>query len=142
MDHACAIFLESTEYRDVGIDITMPIQKMCLTLSPLVSLMYRAKCFNPRVSKSPKCIAPKLTNMCLTLSPLVSLMYRAKCINPRVNNSPKCILWYSMVYYGMVVCYSVVWYCMVRYRMVWVLTIDGCSLQMGHMPIVYMTRST
>ena len=31
----------------------------------------------------------------------------------------------------MVVCYSVVWYCMVGYGMVWVLTIDGCSLQMG-----------
>ena len=33
---------------------TMPIQKMCLTLSPLVSLMYRAKCINPRVNNSPK----------------------------------------------------------------------------------------
>ena len=33
------------------------------------------------------------------------------------------MLWYSMVYHSMVVCYSVVWYCMVRYGMVWVLTI-------------------
>ena len=44
----------------------------------------------------------------------------------------------------MVVCYSVVWYCMVGDGMVWVLTIDGCSLHMGAkplytycMPIVY-----
>ena len=81
--------------------------------------------------KIPKLTIICTTDGCLTLSPLVSLMYRAKCINPRVNNSPKCILWYSMVYYGMVVCYSVVWYCMVGYGMVWVLTIDGCFLQMG-----------
>ena len=29
------------------------------------------------------------------------------------------------------VCYSVVWYCMLGHGMVWVLSIDGCSLQMG-----------
>ena len=55
------------------------------------------------------------------------------CIEPRASLDSRAtlgMLWYSMVYYGMVVCYSVVWYCMVRYRMVWVLTIDGCSLQM------------
>ena len=52
----------------------------------------------------------------------------------------------------MVVCYSVVLYCMVGYGMVWVLTINGCSLQMGakhpswesilggHMPIVYKSQ--
>ena len=68
---------------------TPQLSSMCLTLSPMVSLMYRAKCIHPRVNNSPKCIAPKLTTTCLTLSPLVSLMYRAKCINPRVNNSPK-----------------------------------------------------
>ena len=49
------------------------------------------------------------------------------------------------------VCYGVVWYCMVRYGMVWVLTIDGCFLQMGashpsverggHMPIVHQSRN-
>ena len=69
---------------------TPQLSSICLTLSPLVSLMYRAKCINPRVNNSPKCIAPKLNNMCLALSPLVSLMYQAKCINLRVNNSPKC----------------------------------------------------
>ena len=51
---------------------------------------HRAKCINPTVKNSPKCLASKLNNMCLTLSPLVSLMYWAKCINLRVNNSPKC----------------------------------------------------
>ena len=30
------------------------LSSMCLTLSPLVSLMYRAKCINPRVNNSPK----------------------------------------------------------------------------------------
>ena len=92
---------------------------------------------------------------CLTLSPMVSLMYKAKCIHPRMNNSPT--LWHvtdliphgqshvsSEVYSSqseqlpkfmvpkfMVVCYSVVWYCMLGLGMVWVLSIDGCSLQMG-----------
>ena len=63
--------------------------------------------------------------MCLTLSPMVSLMYKAKCIHPRVNNSP---IWGPKF---MVVCYSVVWYCMLGHGIVWVLFIDGCSLQMG-----------
>ena len=31
----------------------------------------------------------------------------------------------------MVVCYSVVWYGMFGHGMVWVVSIDGCSLQMG-----------
>ena len=52
--------------------------------------MNGAKCIDPRVKNSPKCIELKITNMCLTLSPLFSIMYRAKCINLRVNNSPKC----------------------------------------------------
>ena len=76
---------------------------------------------NKRSVFIPEWTTPQLCSMCLTLSPMVSLMYRAKCIHPRVNNSPK----------FMVVCYSVVWYCMVGDGMVWVLTIDGCSLQMG-----------
>ena len=76
---------------------------------------------NERSVFVPEWTTPQLSSMCLTLSPLVSLMYQAKCIHPRVNNSPK----------FMVVCYSVVWYCMVGDGMVWVLTIDGCSLQMG-----------
>ena len=33
---------------------TPQLSSMCLTLSPLVSLMYRAKCINPRVNNSPK----------------------------------------------------------------------------------------
>ena len=37
---------------------------MCFTLSPLVSLMYWAKCINPRVNNSPRCVAPKLKNLC------------------------------------------------------------------------------
>ena len=76
---------------------------------------------NERSVFVPEWTTPQLISMCLTLSPMVSLMYRAKCIHPRMNNSPK----------FMVVCYSVVWYCMVGDGMVWVLTIDGCFLQMG-----------
>ena len=79
---------------------------------------------NERSVFVPEWTTPQLSSMCLTLSPMVSLMYKAKCIHPRVNNSPK----------FMVVCYSVVWYCMVGDGMVWVLTIDGCSLQMGAKP--------
>ena len=67
----------------------------------------------------------KMVKMVKTLSPLVSLMYQAKCIHPRVNNSP---IWGPKF---MAVCYSVVWYCMLGHGMVWVLSIDGCSLQMG-----------
>ena len=33
---------------------------MCLALSPLVSLIYRAKCINLRVNNSPKCFQPNL----------------------------------------------------------------------------------
>ena len=79
---------------------TMPIQKMCLTLSPLVSLMYRAKCINPRVNNSPKCIAPKLPNMCLTLSPLVSLMYRAACVTRFACNTGYAMVFYGILWYG------------------------------------------
>ena len=33
---------------------TPQLSSICLTLSPLVSLMYRAKCINPRVNNYPK----------------------------------------------------------------------------------------
>ena len=73
----------------------------------------------------PEWTTPQLCSMCLTLSPMVSLMYKAKCIHHRVNNSP------IRGPKFMVVCYSVVWYCMLGHGMVWVLSIDGCFLQMG-----------
>ena len=127
MDHACAIFLESTEYRDVRIDITRCLtckytnantQILCIhkysewwNVSKPYEVLYFWKALDARMSdmifrvvnhantkykytntvyiRIPKFTIICTTDGCLTLSPLVSLMYRAKCVNPRVNNSPK-----------------------------------------------------
>ena len=118
MDHAWPIFLKSPWCKDVGND-NYSCQMGAWPYPPwLVSC-------NERSVFVPEWTTPQLSSMCLTLSPLVSLMYQTKCIHPRVNNSP--ILGPKF----MVVCYSVVWYCMLGHGMVWVLSIDGCSLQMG-----------
>ena len=54
---------------------------MCLALSPLVSLMYQAKCINLRVNNSPKCFQPNLDTCASPYPPwLVSCIERSVSI--------------------------------------------------------------